>query len=325
MYRRRLAVLLVFVLSLLLSPLSVCAIANPDSGPFILKTSIYRHLLENDDLLVHSWYSWPYSAGPPDTIPAETITQAVFARLLNGATEVATGTAYSYHRRGWGYGSLSMYLNAADAVGLWGLNLTVEFRGSPTLTWTGAGNHIATTPSVVWVYSASISATQLMLYTDLMAWASTLGDYWGYALVTTYPGSDKLSGYGEAYFPNAITGLRTMVPQLFVGVAETPEYTEIEYTAAVTSAWPFDFSGLSVYFGLPNDDEVLRTIIAFIIIFAICSIMVARGIPVNLALFSGFALFVVLSVPGFISRVMVGGAVFLIVLIFGAVFLLRRQ
>jgi len=321
--------LVIVVLMLLAFPFSVLAISVPDSGPFILNVDIYRHVLESDDILVHGQYNWPYSVGPPDTAPAETVTQSVFVRLMNGATEVAGSTIYSYYRRGWGYGSFSMYLDAASAVGLWGTGLTVEVRGSPTLSWTGGTNYVVTTNVLNWNATANGSATRVMMYSHIISWASTLGDYWNLALVVGYADGDRFSSYGEAYFPNAISGLRVLVPQLFSGSVETPQYTDITYPTtgadAYKSAWPFNFGGISEYFGMPSDDEVFRTLIAFLIIFVVCAVMVRYGAPPPFALFAGFGLLFVLAIPGFISTVIVGGAMFLIVLLTGMVFILRRN
>ena len=310
-------------------PLPAQAISVPDSGPYILQVDMYRHLLEDDDLLVHIHYNWPYNVGPPDTAPSETVAQSAFVRLLDGTTELSRNTVYSYYRRGWGYGSASIYLSAASAVGLWSDNLTVELQGSPTLSWTGNGIPQVSTTTLNWYASTSQSAARLTAYSHIISWASTLGDYWNVTLVQTYAGADKLSSYGETYFTNAIPNLRLMVPVLFSAYMETPQYTDVEWTetgANVTAgAWPFDFGGLSKYFGMPSSDSALRSLLAFVIIAIVCGVMVSRGIPVPHTTLAGFGLLIALAVPGFISLVLVGGVVFALVLLTGMVFLLRRS
>jgi len=319
--------LLIALLSILLFSTTVLAIENPDSGPFIIQVDAYRHLLEDNDLLIHGRYNVPYEVGPPDLAPDEAITQVMFVRLMDGTTEVGTSTIYAYYRRGWGYGTFSMYLNADLASGLWEDTLTVELRGSLTAGWTG-DTPVASTSVINWRSTTSQTATRVLMYSHLIAWANTLGDYWNVALVTQYAGENKLSSYGEAYFTSAIPGLRGMVPQLFSSSIETPQYDDIDYSTAgadaITDAWPFDFGGLSQYFGLPDDDMVFRTIIAFVIIFTVCAAMVSKGIPATYALFGGFALMFVLAVPGLISMVIVGAVLFVVVLLTGIVFLLRR-
>ena len=326
--RRVLLAILLSLAVLLAFPSTVLAISNPDSGPFILQVDMYRHLLEDDDLLVVGRYNWPYSVGPPDTAPTETIAQSAFVRLMDGATELASGTVYSYYRNGWGYGSFSLYLDMAAAAGLWNTALTVELAGSPTLTWTGGGAHVATTTVLNWHSTVSSTATQAILYSYFTSWGNTLGDYWNISLITSLASGDKLSSYGEAYFTNVVLGLRTMVPALFSGAVVTPQYTDITYPTtgaeAAKAAWPFDFGGLSQYFGMPSDDEVFRTLLAFVIIFIVCAVMVRYSVPPLYATFAGFTLLFVLAVPGFISLVIVGGVTFLIVLLSGMVFALRR-
>lgn len=315
---------LVAVLATLLGTASALAISVPDEGPYIIKVEAYRHLLEADDLLLHVRYNWPYAAAP-----SETITQAVFARLLDGTTELAYCSPYSYYNRGWGYGSLSMYLTASEASGLWEDALTVEMRGSPTLDWTGGSNYVVSTSTILWRATTTSEATQALMYSHFISWADTLGDYWSVALVTQYAEGNKFSEYGEAYFTNVVPGLRVMVPQLFSGAVETPTYQDIDYSIAGSTAmrsnWPFDFGGISSWLGLPESDEVFRTLVAFVVIFIIGMVMVRQGVPTAAALFACFALLFVLAVPGLVSIVLVGGVVFVVVLLTGVVFLLRRS
>ena len=326
---RSLLLLVVLTLVLFVSmPLSVWAISIPDSGPYIIQVNMYRHLLEDDDLLVHIQYNWPYAVGPPDTAPTETIAQSAFVRLLDGTTELARSTIYWCHRRGWGYGSASMYLDASSATGLWSDNLTAELRGSPTLTWTGGDVPVATTTVLLWNASTSIGITRLLVHSHLLSWAKTLGDYWSVVLTQETADGTKLSSYGETFFTNAIPNLRLMVPSLFSAYVEVPQYVDIEYTDvgvnATATAWPFDFSGLSVYLGMPDRDDTLRSLAAFVIIATVCGVMISRGIPVPHTTLAGFGLLVALAVPGFVNVLLLAGVVFVLVLVFGMVFLLRR-
>jgi len=320
---RGLLVLAFVLVMLVLGAIPVLAISVPDEGPYILRVDVYRHLLEVDDMLVLGRYNWPY-ASPP----SETITQAVFVRLLDGATELAYCSPYAYYSNGWGYGSFSMYLSAAEASGYWEDTLTVEVRGSPTLNWTGGSNYVVSTTTLLWRSAATTSATQVLMYSHLISWADTLGDYWSVSLVSTYAGGDKLSSYGAEYFTNVVTGLRTMVPNLFSGAVETPTYTDITYNTSASDeamdVWPFDMGGISEWFGLPSSDDVLRTIIAFVVIFIVAMVMARQGIPTQFVLFACFGLLFVLAVPGLISRLIVGGMCFVVILLTGLVFLLRR-
>jgi len=326
MRKRALRVALIVIGALILSlsfATPALAIDLPGSGPFILQVDMYRHVLEDNDILVHGRYNWPYGVAP-----AETITRAVFARLLDGTTEVARSSIYAYYNRGWGYGSFSMYLNASEAAGLWEGALTVETRGSPTLDWDGNPAPVASTSVLNWRSATSTAATQALMYSHFISWANTLGDYWSVSLTGQYAGETKLSSYGEAYFTNVVEGLRVMCPRLFASALEVPDYEDIVYPTTgaeeMSDNWPFDFGGISEYFGMPSDDEVLRTVIAFVIIFIVCATMVKTGIPTTYTLFGGFALLFVLAVPGFISLVLVGGAVFVVVVMASLVFLMRR-
>ena len=89
--------------------------------------------------------------------------------------------------------------------------------------------------------------------------------------------------------------------------------------------WPFDFGGISQWLGMPSNDDVFRTLIAFVVIFIVGMVMVRQGVPSGAALFACFALLFVLAIPGFVSMVLVGGLMFVIILLTGMVFLLRRS
>jgi len=109
---------------------------------------------------------------------------------------------------------------------------------------------------------------------------------------------------------------------------ETPQYTDTEWTEtganATAGAWPFNFGGISVYFGMPSSDTTLRSLLAFVIIAIVAGVMVSKGVPVPHTTLASFGLLIALAVPGFISLVLVGGVVFVLVLLTGMVFLLRR-
>lgn len=324
MRHRVLVAMLLAVAATLLLPVAALAIDVPDSGPYILQVDAYRHVVETDDILLHGRYNWPY-ASPP----SETITEAVFVRLLDGTDELGYCQPYAYYTRGWGYGSFSIYLTASEASGYWEGSLTVEMRGSPTLSWTGGSAPVVATSTVNWWATASNAATQALMYAHIAAWGETLGDYWSVSLVSYYADGSKLSSYGEAYFTNVITGLRAMVPDLFSGAMESPSYSDVTWNTSASDAmrdnWPFDMGGISEWFGMPSNDAVFRTLIAFVVIFIVGMVMVKQGVPTGPTLFACFALLFVLAVPGLISMIMVGGIMFAIILLTGAVFLLRRS
>jgi len=309
---RRLLVLPLVLLALIVLAAPVYAINSPDSGPFITRVDAYRHYLESDDLLVVARYNVPYA-----TPPTEIITQAYLGRLMNGSTVLASVLPYSYYNKGYGYGGFSMYLDAASATGLWEAALTIELRGSPTLSWTPSVPSVVTS-SINWRSTASATATQALMYSHLIAYAEDLSDYWSIALTSSTAAGTVLSTYGETYFTNVVPNLRTAVPSLFSAGVTTPTYEDIEWqktqSEAIKGTWPFDWGGMSQYFGLPSSDEVFRTLIGFVIVFAISALIMAKTNRTDFAMLAGFGLLIVLAVPGWISPIIVAGFAFLAVL-----------
>lgn len=318
MKRRRLLALL---LLLLLLPFAL-GIAAPNSGPYITRVDAYRHYLESDDLLVVVRYNVPYA-----TPPTETITQAYIGRLMSGSTELVSTSPYSYYNEGYGYGAYSMYLDAASAAGLWDTSLTVELRGSPTLSWTPSIPS-AVTSSINWRATAGATATQALMYSHLIAYAEELSDYWSIALTSSTATGTVLSTYGETYFTNIIADLRTAVPALFSAGVTVPAYEDVEWqkaqSEAIKGTWPFDWGGMSEYFGLPSSDEIFRTLAAFIVVFLIASLIMAKTNRTDFAVLGGYGLLIVLAVPGWISPVIVAGFTFLAVLGAALVFIVGK-
>jgi len=310
---------------LLLLPF-LLGIAAPDSGPFLTRVDIYRHCLETDDMLVVVRYNIPYDVGPPDTIPTETVTQAFIGRFMNGSTELARVSPYSYYRRGYSYGAFSMYLDAASAPD-WEGDYTVKLEGSPTLEWDPSTPSVST-GSMYWRATTSTSTTQALLYAHLIAYANELSDYWSIALTSTTSGGEVLSSYGEVYFVSVVAELGTMCSRLFAAGVTTPQYTDVDWqrsqSEATKAAWPFDWGGMSEYFGLPSNDEVFRTLVGFVIVFCLCAMIMARTSRPDFAMLAGYGLIIVLAVPGWMSPVIVAGFTFLSVLGAALVFILGK-
>ncbi len=317
------------VLALLLtlvSTQSVFAISVPDSGPFVLRVDVYRHTLELNDMLVVVRYNIPYA-----TAPTETVAHTFIGRLMRGATELARVLPYAFFHRGYGHGMFSLYLDPASAPA-WGGAYTVELRGNPVLGWTSRGWAVsppfAATTSIHWRSTATIAATQTLMYAHLIAYADELSGRWGILLTALTPAGKTLSSTGATYFESAIPRLRVMCPALFpVGVA-VPVYEDVAWTrslaAATLAAWPFDAGGISAWLGMPRDDMVFRTLIAFALVFMLCGLIVTATNRTDFAMLAGYGLLIVLAVPGWISPVLVAGVTFLSVVAVGLVFILGK-
>ena len=227
MKKQAIKLVAVLIITLLLMPsVAVLAIANPVSGPTIEQVDIYRHCLEDDDMLVvvqyYVWYTDVVAA-----LPDETITQSFLGRLLNGG-EITNVAPYSYYLKGYQHGIYSMYLTATEAAGLWEDPLDVELSGNPTLAW--PGDPPSTTTAVLnWHATTTARATEILLSNTIVGIANQLSDYWGMALTDSVAGGSILSSYGEQYFTNAIPNLHTMCPDIFSGAVEAFVYVPETY------------------------------------------------------------------------------------------------
>lgn len=312
---------LIILVTTLVFVTPVLAIDGPDSGPFIIRIDMYRHCLEEDDLLAFARYNVPY-ASPPD----ETIAQAYIGRLLVGSTEYARVSPYSYYNSGYGYGAFSMYLDAASAP-TWGSSCNVSLEGSPTLDWSPSTPSVVTS-SMNWRATTGTTATRALMYAHIIAYAEELSDYWSVALTTSTAEGTVLSTYGEAYFTNVVPELRTICPNLFTSSSETVTLVDTEWenpeATETTSSWPLDWGGISTWLGLPSSDEVLRTIIGFGIIFILCAMLASRTGRTDFTMIAGFGLMVIGAAVGMMSPIIVAGVTFAAVLLTGLVFLLGK-
>jgi hypothetical protein len=166
------------------------------------------------------------------------------------------------------------------------------------------------------------------MYSHLIAYAEELSDYWSIALTSSTATGTVLSTYGETYFTNIIADLRTAVPALFSAGVTVPAYEDVEWqkaqSEAIKGTWPFDWGGMSEYFGLPSSDEIFRTLAAFIVVFLIASLIMAKTNRTDFAVLGGYGLLIVLAVPGWISPVIVAGFTFLAVLGAALVFIVGK-
>lgn len=180
--------------------------------------------------------------------------------------------------------------------------------------------------SFIWNTSATIAATQNIVYSQTIMWADTLSAYWS-LLLTSLAGNIKvLSSYGQTYFIQVAPYLQQISPRLFATTVSVPKYVDktknTTGAAAVTATWPFDWSGISSYFGFTGTDMVFRTVIAFVGVFFITSIVAAKSIGAAIPV--AFFLLVAFAVIGWISPILVAGITFVIVLVFGLVFILGK-
>lgn len=317
--KRALKVIAALVLAVLfLTPsVPVYAIANPDSGPFILQVDAYQNLDTEGDTLFLVRINIPYV-----DVPDEPSSTAFIGRLLLAGDEVQSTTPYAYHNSGYNYNTFALY---ASSDITWEGAYTISLSGSPTLEWVGDVPEVSTT-IIDWHASSSSALSQSMLVSNVLDWASSLSAYWIVALLSvTGSGGSVLSSYGVQYFTNVIPYLNLLCPSVLPTGQTAATYEDQDFQAAgseaVTSEWPFDFSGISDWIGLP-DASLLHTILMAGLIVFIC---VTLKLDSRLSIAAAFAAVVLAVIPGFLDPMVAAATIFVAVLGLGLVFILGKS
>ncbi len=315
MLKRAVKVVVLVGAMLLMTGTPVLAIANPDSGPFILQVDAYQNLDVTGDTLFLVKINIPY-ASPP----SEPSSSAFIGRVLLAGETVAETTPYAYYNSGYGYSTFAIY---ASSDITWEAAYTIDLTGSPTLSWAGNVPEVATT-TINWHASASSALSRNLLATEVLGWASSLSAYWSVALLSITAGGNVLSSYGVAYFTNVIPYLKDLCPSVLPTGQTTISYTGKTFqgtgTAAVVSNWPFDFSGISEWMGLPNENLLHMILVAALIVF----MCVMLKLDTKMSMTAAFAILVLLVIPGFLSPIVAAATIFVAVLGMSLVFILGK-
>jgi len=216
---------LVALVSLLSATPALAATAQPDTIA-IAGVDAYRHVLEDDDLLVIVKYHLDYSA---NSTPDNSIEYTYLGRMMSGATELQAVTPYSYYNSGYDWGIFSFYFSTADAPA-WEGSYTIRLEGNPALDWDTGVPPLKSTSSINWNATLTQAATEALLETRILGLADDLSDRWQVTLTEEVTGGTVLSSAGVQYFTNSISNLRTIVPDIFPTGVEAVAFTEEEHT-----------------------------------------------------------------------------------------------
>lgn len=211
---------------------TVLAIANPSSSQVYSPVYIYRHLLEDNDMLVVAKYNITYSANPD-----ENVTQAYLGRIRDDSNVLGSRAPYTYYNDGYGDGIFSIYFSAADAP-TWGQTYTVEIVGNPVLHWPGSPPVSGTqTTSSSWIDTSTHNSTIARMGPQLLTWASELETSWNLDMVQeSASGLILTSTYGVPYFTNVIANLRTMGVDVFPSGVDVPEVVDESFTQSYSTS-----------------------------------------------------------------------------------------
>lgn len=233
--------ILVVALIAALLALPVVPVSATTSPTSVNIDSIYvnRNLLETGDMLITAQYNIVFAV-----LPAETVTDLFGFRLFatDNLTEIGATTAYSYPvaAHGLPLGLVSFYFSAAAVPAMvWGTAYPLHISGDPA--------YFATPPEFTFYMQAADYSTSTNQSDDLalhiLDIAQTLEADWGVGLLTQSDVGTVLSTYGEDYFREAIPGIQTMAPTLFLVQVGDPDYDERVWSTAQATTYENRFNG----------------------------------------------------------------------------------
>lgn len=210
------AFLLVVVMTALM-PVTVSAYVEELESMSMSNQYAYRHLAEDDDILVVFHYNVAFTSDNYSTIPASRSLE--FRLLAANGTLLQTTSPYvfpSFESNGYGQGVGAFYLSADNAP-TWGEALTVYINQKP--------GFFETTDNISYTFTASDFSEE----TDQDGNRDELKDYildqcddldasYADQNLDMKASSDTgivLGPDGEGYFRGVIDGLQTLCPELF--------------------------------------------------------------------------------------------------------------
>jgi hypothetical protein len=241
-WRHRIFAILILLSSitasiLLISPV-FASIPQPDSSPTINFTHVNRNLILTGDVAVTGEYNIPYAS-----LPAVNADQAFYIRLidLDGTTEIGSVTPYVYFNSGYGHGAFMLYF----ATGFtWGTNYTIRVSENPSQFALPVNYDFVINAADFFTGSDTTDAQQADLGSQVLKIAADLQTHYpSYTFSQTIPGRTVLaSPTGETYFSNAMPGLQTMCPDIFLIQLEYPDVTSTNWTTAQADTYAGRFS-----------------------------------------------------------------------------------
>lgn len=213
--------LVLLVMFMLMMPLSVYAIGDPEGGVSIGDCNVFTSVLEPDDQLYFVRYDVSYSPEPPEDA-SDTWQMAIYdtdgVTLIPGATRPLNFYQHNI---------ISMYFTAAQVATL-SLTPLSEFKvkimGNPAVF-----DPITEDVNMQTVTLAASDWKELSdLVTYLLAQAQILEDDW--PLITLLGDTGLLNSTGAYYFLLAIPGLSNFAPEAFEITTTTYTFTPGVFT-----------------------------------------------------------------------------------------------
>lgn len=224
------AIALIIVLIILIvntiNPIKVMAQSKADSLS-IISVTCFRHLLENDDLLVLIHYDIEYSV-----LPDENADDLYMMRMFVSGSPVAIDLPYVFgDQRGYNEGVGGFYWAASGSQPAWGGYYEIVLQGNPTV-WGDVEDwkYTETLGDTDWSNFDTATENQTFLGLTVLDIADSIETDWGTTLVATGSIGDQLNDTGSSYFNGAVPALSLMEPAIFSVVETWPDWSDREWT-----------------------------------------------------------------------------------------------
>jgi hypothetical protein len=230
--RRILAIFAVLLLTL--APVSVLAIANPDTPPEL--NSVYVFNLEDGGVGILAEYYLDYAILPTVANPNDHVTNAYLVSFMDidGVTTLRSTAPYVFVDSGYGIGLVWIRFSATEVATLSIDSVdealyTVQLSGNPTIPSGWPGDPPWVPVSITDWHTTGDPKVQLAEHIRL--YANVLELEWiTVQLMTTSALGNILTTNGENYFLNVIPGLKVLAPSIFSSSSLSPDLEDIDYT-----------------------------------------------------------------------------------------------
>jgi len=219
-------IILFILLVVLALPQTVEAQDKADSLT-IKSVTCFRHLIEENDMLIMVHYDIAYSG----TLPDENADELYMIRMFDSGTEVAIDIPYSIGaQRGFNEGVGGFYWAASGSSPAWGGSYDVVLQGNPTV-WGDVEDWKTTTTlgDSNWSNYDTQTENRVYLYLSILEIAEDLEADWSETLIVSGSIGDQLNETGSSYFNGAIPALSFMCPEVFSVVDIWPNWPSGEW------------------------------------------------------------------------------------------------
>ncbi len=313
---KRILLVLLLVTSMMIGMAIPAHAIDPPDNRSLPSINVYRHLAEDDDMLVIFNWNWDFSGNYSDTPASASIMYRFYD--TDGTTKLADGTPYVFspiETNGYGNNIGAFYFSAADNL-TWGQAYVLNIQGAPAFFSANATFNYTLTASD-YTLATTQDTNRDELYTYVMLLCDRFDALYDIELKTSSDAGVVLGPYGELLFDGAVDGIRILCPQLFFIQVYIPEIMPVQdydmslqttYTdRLVGTDFENGFERLGAFMG-GMSGSLAAGLLFFVLIIALCIFTLRRGWPIELGMGGSIII-------GIFAAILLGDVMFTIVMI----------